>query len=329
MAPTVKEIAKKANVSVATVSRALNDDTKVKEETRDLILSVAKELNYAPNIIARNFVKQKSNLIGLILPEISDEFFSEIIKGVDEIIYDEGFYTIVTSSHKYESLEDEIITFIRSGLLSGLILLVSDLKAQLKTVLLESHIPAVLIDSNPDIKKFDTISIDNYNASYKMTKYLITKKKYSTLTHITGPSENDDSLFRKTGFIDACKKYGAKYSVEEGDFTREGGLEACRKLLKQNTRPQVIFAANDMMAIGCYDQISRAGLKIPDDIGVVGFDDIFVSQYLTPPLTTVRVHIEDIGKKAADLLIKRIKNEITNSVLSVKATCELIFRKSC
>jgi len=329
MVPTVKEIAKKANVSVATVSRALNDDTKVKEETRDLILSVAKELNYTPNIIARNFVKQKSNLIGLILPEISDEFFTEIIKGVDEIIYDEGFYTIVTSSHKYESLEDEIITFIRSGLLSGLILLVSDLKAQLKTVLLESHIPVVLIDSNPDIKKFDTISIDNYNASYKMTKYLITKKKYSTLTHITGPSENDDSLFRKTGFIDACKKYGAKYSVEEGDFTREGGLEACRKLLKQNTRPQVIFAANDMMAIGCYDQISRAGLKIPDDIGVVGFDDIFVSQYLTPPLTTVRVHIEDIGKKAADLLIKRIKNEITNSVLSVKATCELIFRKSC
>lgn len=329
MVPTVKEIAKKANVSVATVSRALNDDTKVKEETRDLILSVAKELNYTPNIIARNFVKQKSNLIGLILPEISDEFFTEIIKGVDEIIYDEGFYTIVTSSHKYESLEDEIITFIRSGLLSGLILLVSDLKAQLKTVLLESHIPVVLIDSNPDIKKFDTISIDNYNASYKMTKYLITKKKYSTLTHITGPSENDDSLFRKTGFIDACKKYGAKYSVEEGDFTREGGLEACRKLLKQNTRPQVIFAANDMMAIGCYDQISRAGLKIPDDIGVVGFDDIFVSQYLTPPLTTVRVHIEDIGKKAADLLLKRIKNEITNSVLSVKATCELIFRKSC
>ena len=124
MASTVKEIAKKANVSVATVSRALNDDAKVKEETKELILSVAKKLNYTPNIIARNFVKQKSTLLGLILPEISDEFYTEIIKGVDEVSYDEGFYTIVTSSHKYESLEDEIITFIRSGLLSGLILLV-------------------------------------------------------------------------------------------------------------------------------------------------------------------------------------------------------------
>jgi LacI family transcriptional regulator len=329
MASTVKEIAKKANVSVATVSRALNDDIKVKEETNELILSVAKELNYTPNIIARYFVKQKSTLIGLILPEISDEFFTEIIKGVDEVSYDEGFYTIVTSSHKYESLEDEIFTFIRSGLLSGLILLVSDLKAQLKTVLLQSHIPVVLIDSNPDIKKFDTISIDNYEGSYEMTRYLITKKRYSALAHITGPSDNDDSLFRKTGFVDACKKFGAEYSIEEGDFTREGGLVACRKLLKQNKKPQVIFAANDMMAIGCYDQISRAGLKIPDDIGVVGFDDIFVSQYLTPPLTTVSVHIQDIGKKAAELLLKRIKNEFTTSVLSVKATCELIFRKSC
>jgi DNA-binding LacI/PurR family transcriptional regulator len=329
MASTVKEIAKKANVSVATVSRALNDDSKVKEETKELILSIAKKLNYTPNIIARSFVKQKSTLIGLILPEISDEFYTEIIKGVDEVSYNEGFYTIVTSSHKYESLEDEIITFIRSGLLSGLILLVSDLRAKLKTVLLQSHIPVVLINSNPNIKKFDTISIDNYKSAYEMTKYLITKKKFLRLAHITGPPENDDSLFRKTGFIDACKKYGAKYSIEEGDFTREGGIEACRQILKQDNRPQAIFAANDMMAIGCYDLINQSGLNIPDDIGVVGFDDIFISQYLTPPLTTVRVHIEDIGKKAAELLIKRIKNEIEPSIVKVSATSELIFRKSC
>ncbi len=329
MAATVKEIAKKANVSVATVSRALNDDIKVKEETRDLILSVAKELNYTPNIIARNFVKQKSNLIGLILPEISDEFFTEIIKGVDEIIYDEGFYTIVTSSHKYESLEDEIITFIRSGLLSGLILLVSDLKAKLKSVLLESHIPVVLINSNPDIKKFDTISIDNYKSAYEMTKYLITKKKFLRLAHITGPSENDDSNFRKKGFVDACKKYGAEYSIEVGDFTREGGLQACRNLLAQVNRPRAVFAANDMMAIGCYDQSRQSGLKIPDEIGVVGFDDIFVSQYLSPPLTTVRVHIEDIGKKAAELLIKRVKTENHSSPMNVKATSEIVLRNSC
>jgi LacI family transcriptional regulator len=329
MTSTVKEIAKKANVSVATVSRALNDDTKVKEETKELILSIAKKLNYTPNIVARSFVKKQSTLIGLILPEISDEFFTEIIKGVDEVSYDEGFYTIVTSSHKYESLEDEIITFVRSGLLSGLILLVSDLKPKLKTVLLQSHIPVVLINSNPNIKKFDTISIDNYKSAYRMTKYLITKNKYSSLAHITGPSESDDSLFRKNGFVDACKNYAVKYSVVEGDFTREGGLLACQKLLKQNNRPQGIFAANDMMAIGCYDLINRLGLKIPDDIGVVGFDDIFISQYLAPPLTTVRVHIEDIGKKAADLLIKRIKNEIKPSIVKVSATSDLIFRKSC
>jgi LacI family transcriptional regulator len=329
MASTVKEIAKKANVSVATVSRALNNDNKVKAETKKIILSLAKELNYTPNIIARNFVKRRSTLIGLILPEVSDEFFTEIIKGVDEVSYNEGFYTIVTSSHKYESLEDEIITFIRSGLLSGLVLLVSDLGAKLKTVLLESHIPVVLINSNPNIKKFDTISVNNYKSAFEITRYLITKKKFIRLAHITGPSKNDDSLFRKTGFIDACKKYGAKYAIEEGDFTREGGSEACRKVLKRTNRPQAIFASNDMMAIGCYDLINKLGLKIPEDIGVVGFDDIFVSQYLTPPLTTVRTHIEDIGKKAAELLIKRIKNKIKPSIVKVNATSELIIRKSC
>jgi LacI family transcriptional regulator len=329
MSSTIKEIAQKANVSIATVSRALNDDPKVTEETRKRILAVSKELHYRPNILARNFVKKKSNLLGLILPEISDEFFTEIIKGVDEIAFAEDFYTIVASSHKYESLKDEIMTFIRNGLISGLILLASNLDDDLISILSKSHLPIVLINSNKKIKKFDRITIDDYQGAYSITEYLIKEKRYYYLSHITGPLDNDDAILRRKGFLDACKKYGVKYNIEKANFSRESGFRACKKLLNLKSRPQVIFAANDMMAIGCYDYIKQIKLQIPKDIGVVGFDDIFVSQYLTPPLTTVQVKIEEIGKKAADILIKRIQSVNGVPSVAVNIPTELIIRESC
>ena len=329
MSSTIKEIAQKANVSIATVSRALNNDPRVTEETRTQILKIADKLEYRPNILARNFAQKKSNLIGLILPEISDEFFTEVIKGVDEIAFAEDFYTIVASSHKYESLKDEIITFIRNGLISGLILLASNLDNELVSILSKSHLPIVLINSNKKIKKFDRITIDDYQGAYSITEYLIKEKRYDYLSHITGPLDNDDAILRRKGFIDACKKYGVKYNIEKASFSRESGFRACKKLLSLKNRPQVIFAANDMMAIGCYDYIKQIKLQIPKDIGVVGFDDIFVSQYLNPPLTTVHVNIEEVGKKAAELLLKKIQsnNGIQSSVINIPT--ELIIRESC
>ena len=329
MAPTIKEIAARANVSIATVSRVINKDPRVTQETRAHILKIAEKLEYRPNILARNFAQKKSNLIGLILPEISDEYFTEVIKGVDEIAFSQNLYTVVASSHKYTSLKDEVVTFIKSGLLSGLILLVSYLDDGLTSILSKSHLPVVIINSNSKIKKFDRIGIDDYYGSFSMTEYLIRKKHYDFLSHITGPVDNDDAGLRRNGFIDACKKYGVKYLVEKGDFSRESGFNACKKLLDLKTRPQVIFAANDMMAIGCYDCIRQIKLQIPDDIGVVGFDDIFVSQYLNPPLTTVHVNIEEVGKRAAELLLNKIQGSNNIPAYVVHIPTELILRESC
>lgn len=329
MAATIKEIAAEAKVSIATVSRALNNDPRVTKERRTQISRIAKRLEYRPNLLARSFARQKSNLIGLILPEISDEFFTEVIKGVDEITFSQKFYTIVASSHKYESLKDEVITFIKNGLISGLVLLVSNLDDELVSILSRSHLPIVLINSNKKIRRFDRIAIDDYQGAFSMTTYLIRKKNYDFLSHITGPIDNDDAVLRRNGFIDACKKYGAKYLIEKGDFSRESGFNACKILLKPANRPRVIFAANDWMAIGCYDYIKQINLKIPQDVGVVGFDDIFVSQYLNPPLTTVHVNIEEVGRRAAELLLKKMQttNNIPASVVHIPT--ELILRESC
>jgi len=328
MAATIKEVARKANVSIATVSRVLNEDPRVAKETYKRIVHIANQLNYKPNILARNFVKQKSNLVGLILPEIIDEFFTEIIKGVDEVLYRSGYYTIVASSHKYKSLKEELITFINNGLISGLILLAPELNPKLILALKKSSIPIVLINSDPALKGFDKISLDNYNGAFRMTEYLISKREYTYLAHITGPSVNNDSELRKKGFIDACRKYKVKYSIQAGDFSKESGYNCCKKLLSGKNKPGVIFAGNDMMAIGCYDYIQKSGLKIPVDIGVAGFDDIFVSQYLSPSLTTVRINIENIGRHAADTLIQRINNELEVPNVLRLAESELVIRES-
>jgi len=332
MSSTIKEIALKANVSIATVSRALNNNPCVILETREKILRISRELNYKPNILARNFVKKKSNVIGLILPEISDEFFTEIIKGVDEVTYTHGYYTMVASSHKYRTLDESIITFMQNGIVGGMILLVSSLNNNIKGILDQSKIPIVMISGHNETGKYDAVSIDNYQGAFNITEYLIVEKGYIKIAHISGPLDNDDALLRKRGFLDACRKHNLTINnswIIKGDFTRETGEAACSELLKMKTKPQIIFAANDMMALGCYDAAAKAGIKIPEDLGIAGFDDIFVAKYLSPGLTTVRVQIEEVGKTAADILIKKIQRRNDTSHPVVRISTQLVIRGSC
>jgi DNA-binding LacI/PurR family transcriptional regulator len=332
MNPTIKEIAKKAKVSIATVSRVLNNNQKVTEKTKNLVLKVSKELNYKPNILARNFVKKKSNVIGLILPEISDEFFTEIIRGVDEITYQEGYYTIVASSHKYRTLHDEVTTFTQNGLIGGLIVLVPNLNKELTCLLKNVTIPTVLINSHPGNTIFNTVAIDNFEGAYLMTEFLINEKGYKKIGFISGPDDNNDSNLRKEGYISACKKYkNTSYRnwAADGNFTRESGENGCGYLIEREERPEVIFAANDMMALGCYDYLSKKGLNIPSYVGIAGFDDIFVSQYLTPSLTTIRIKIEEVGRSAADLLMKKLKTSNGLKNVRKRISVQLVVRNSC
>ena len=332
MTPTIKLIAKKANVSIATVSRALNNDTRVTSETREKVIRISDELNYKPNLIARSFVKKTSNIIGLILPGISDEFFTDIIRGVDEITYKNGYFTMVASSHGQRVLSDSLLALSNAGLVGGIILLLSSLTDEIKNILKEIKVPVILISGGKEEYGFDTVAIDNYQGAFNATEYLIKKKGFKNIAHITGPAENEDAYLRKRGFIDACKKNGVtvnKSFIVDGDFTKESGYKAFIKLYSLVDKPQAIFTANDMMALGCYEAAEYLNLQIPKNIALVGFDDIFISQYLNPGLTTVRVQIEEVGRAAAMLLVDKLNG--TNGKIHplVKISTDLIVRNSC
>jgi LacI family transcriptional regulator len=333
MVSTIKEIARRANVSIATVSRALNNSPKVTEQTRQLIQQIADELNYKPNLAARNFVKKTSNVIGLILPDIADEFFSELIKGIDEVCYDNDYYTMVISTHRYRTLEETLNSLIRSGLLGGLIILIPNFTEPIKKLLSFAKMPVVLIGGGLENNEYDIVSLDNYQGIYDITKYLIRKCNYTNLVHLSGPIDNDDAAIRIQAFRDCCNEFNIpsqNAQIIQGDFTRSSGVLLGMEIMNLKNKPEVIVAANDMMALGCYDAAKKKGLSIPDDIAVTGFDDIFVSQYLTPSLTTVRAQIEKEGHQAAELLMSKLNgNSDSSKIISrIKIPTELVIRNS-
>ncbi|MCX6151207.1 MAG: LacI family DNA-binding transcriptional regulator [Ignavibacteriales bacterium] len=332
MSVTIKELAQRANVSIATISRALNNDIKVKGETKEMIVSLAKEFNYKPHVLARNFVKKKTNTIGLVLPDVVDEFFTEVIRGVDLVAYSGGYNVMIAGTHSERTMAESIINFMGRGVVDGVIVMAPALNDVIKEVLSKSHIPVVILNSKSDAFKYDSVGVDNLQGAYSMMDYLINTLCHRKIAHISGPAGNNDAHLRKKAYLKALQDNNIAFKEEwliNGDFTVKGGETACRRLLSLLEKPEVIFASNDMMAIGCYRAIQSFGLKIPDDIGVVGFDDIFVSQFLTPRLTTVLVPIIELGKTAATLLLKRIDNNNSEQEKHIKISTGLVIGKSC
>jgi len=332
MSITIKEIAYKANVSIATVSRALNDNDKVRPSTKESIRKIAERLNYKPNIVARNLVKRSTGIIGLVLPEIQGDFYTDIIKGVDKAASSYKYHIIVAGSHSERSVVESLINFMGKSMVDGVIILSPLINDRIKEIIKKSDTPLLIIDCAFPIDNVDTVNIDNFQGAYAITEYLIKSLGYTRIAHIEGPANNNDAIQRKNGYIEALKNNNLPLRQEwivPGDFTSEGGRLACTRLLSLMEKPEVIFAGNDMMAAGCYKAIKSFGLKIPGDIGVAGFDDILLSNFLTPRLTTVHIPITEIGKSAANLLIDKIKNGVDHKPRHLKVSTGIIVGESC
>ncbi|CUS99148.1 LacI family DNA-binding transcriptional regulator [Candidatus Kryptobacter tengchongensis] len=330
-AVTIKDVAKKAKVSVATVSRVINQNYPVSEETKRRVLKAIQELNYSPNPTARSLVLKKTHTIGVVLPDMHGEFFSEIIKEIDKKAREFGYHVLLTSSHSNLQELDEALISLLNGKVDGMIIMNPSLKSIYVETRLLRKTPLVLLNCCGDIQNSDVILIDNYTGAYNLTKHLI-KHGHEKIAVITGPVDNFDSIERLKGYKDALKDAGIALSPElefHGDFTKDSGYEIMKKILVLPSKPTAIFALNDEMAIGAIQYAKKIGLKIPTDIAIVGFDDIPIAEYINPSLTTVRVPIDKVGSLAAEKLFKRIEkgSEIKFSKTILETT--LIVRESC
>jgi LacI family transcriptional regulator len=329
MAITIKDVAKAARVSVATVSRALNASGKVTEETRRQVAAAAAKLGYVPHEAARSLSSRRTRCIGAVLPDLHGEFFSELIRGIDRAARSHGLHLLLSSSH---GDADELAAALLAmrGRVDGLLVMSAYADNDVLDRNLQPTLPAVLVNSGEGGSRYSALLIDNFGGAAAMVRHLA-GRGHRRIAMISGPEDNFDARERLAGYTEALHelKPGASAHVLRGDFSEESGYRAGRRLVSMSERPDAIFAANDMMAIGCIFALTEAGLSVPGDIAVAGFDDIPIARYVSPALTTVRVRIAELGELALERLVLAIaeRGQDRHSVQTLRT--ELVVRSSC
>ncbi len=304
MSVTIKDVAKQANVSVATVSRALNGHENVAEAVRKRVLAVADELRYSPHHAARSLSSRRTHTIGVVLPDLYGEFFSELMRGIDHVARERGLHLLVSSYHGNPEEQGAALRAMR-GRVDGLLVMSPFVGgADALRDNLNPGMPAVLMNSNLPGPEHPSVSVDNYGGARAMVRHLA-GAGHRRIAFIAGPANNFDACERLRGYRDelAASLPGASPWVVQGDFDEASGHRAGGELLAAATRPDAVFAANDMMALGCLFAIVQAGLQVPRDIAIAGFDDIPLARYVHPPLTTMRVDIAELGGRALRVLL--------------------------
>ncbi len=290
----------------------------------------ARQLHYTPHPIGRSLSTRRTDAIGLLLPDLYGEFFSEVIRGCDQTAQKNHFHLLVSSSHSNRQEIESALKMMR-GRVDGLIIMSPDIDAQSLRANLPPSLPIVLLDSNVGDEAYDAITIDNYSGAYDMVEHLVTHG-YTRIAIIKGTRYNLDARRRLDGYRTAVTDFGCEQSDEleqVGDFSDSSGYAAARKLLALRNRPRAIFASNDMMAIGALSALHEAGVRVPEELAVVGFDDIPVASFLMPALTSVHVDIDYLGRLAVQHLLSAIrKNGVSGSRRTTIPT-SLAIRNSC
>ncbi|MCF8241394.1 MAG: LacI family transcriptional regulator [Melioribacteraceae bacterium] len=321
-------------MSIMTVSRALNNNSNVNDQTKTKVQQVAKKMGYIPNHIAKSLVQRKTFTIGVVVPEIAHSFFQEVIRGIEEIAYDAGYHIILTHSAESFQREQLCLETLLSKRVDGILLSVAETVTDFKIYkeLIRLKMPMVFYDRGINDIGISTVGIDGTKAAEILTEHLI-GLGYMKIAHLAGPLHLSIGANRRQGYLNALKRHKIRakksYIVEAG-LKEKQGYEGMKKLLNQTKKnpPRAVVAVNDPSAFGAIDAIKEAGLRVPEDIAIVGFADDIRSQLIEVPLTTVRQPAYEVGKVAADKLIKHIESK-TEAVEDLVLNTELIVRKSC
>jgi LacI family transcriptional regulator len=330
---TLEEIARLSGVSRSTVSRVINQHPNVSKDVRKRVLEVVQETGYQPNLAARTLASKRSWMIGLLLPRsvssfFADPYFPRLTQGVaqacNQFDYTLGLF-LVGNKEDEEKITPRVS---RKGMLDGILIQSGQIGDQLIDRLMNSNLPVVVIGRPFQSEDVSFIDVDNISGAHNAVSHLI-RLGYQRIATITGLPGSAETMDRVEGYQKALLERGRNIEEEliaEGDFTEAGGYYAMQQLLP--TKPQAVFAASDLMAVGAMRAVREAGLSIPDDIAFVGFDDVAIATYSDPPLTTIRQPIVRFGVNAVEILIDLIENGI-EPARRIMMDTELIIRDSC
>ncbi|HWI64497.1 MAG TPA: LacI family DNA-binding transcriptional regulator [Symbiobacteriaceae bacterium] len=308
MSPTIRDVAKSAGVGLGTVSRVLNNSGYVKPETRERVLQAAEELGFVPNMVARSLVRKSTSTIGLVIPDITNPFFPAITRGVEDTASTEGFTVFLCNTDNDPLMEAQDVKKLRERQVDGIIFVGTTDRRELVEGLLSDGLPVVVTDRQVAELDIDSVLVDNAAGARAACRHLL-EMGHSRIAHAAGHRLTRTGQERFTGYRQALAESGIDLDeslVAWGDFTVESGYRVAQVLLGRSPRPTAIFAANDMMAFGVLRAASEAGLSVPDDLSVIGFDDIQMAGLFRPGLTTVRQPAYEMGRMAMSMLRERI-----------------------
>ncbi len=328
---TIDDVAEKAGVSIATVSRVINKTGQVADATATRVWDAIRALNYSPHSAARGLASRRTNTIGLILRDISGEFFSPMLRGIEAGTREYGFDLLIHCTHAADDTGTRVHYPLGEHNADGIIIFNESLVESEIARLYHMQFPVVLLHrSPPEGLEIPYVGFQNKSGARKLVDYLIDERGYRKIAFLRGPDGSQDSYWREMGYRESLAAHHIEFDsslVATGGFNEYQGQVAVAQLLSRGTRFEAIFAADDDSAIGALTGLNEAGLRVPEDVALVGFDDIRPSHYLRPALTTVRAPIEQAGREAVNQLVSLIQTG--KSEREILLPTELVIRRSC
>lgn len=327
--PTIADVAQKAGVSIATVSRVINGVTPVSAKTAERVHAAIHELSFVPHSAARMLASRRTNTIGLLLPEISGAFFSPMLRGIEAAAREAGFNLLIHTTD-----EPHRTPHARRPLgehnTDGLLVFTDSLDDSELARLHKTGLPLVLMHQSSEQLNIPTITIENKDGAVRIVDHLIEVHDRHRIVYMRGPARHEDSVWRERGYCESLEAHGLSIDpvlFVDGSFNREIARDSIIDLISQKVDFDAVFCGDDDSALGALTALHESNRLIPDDVAVVGFDDVPFAPFLSPPLTTVRAPIEQVGVEAVKQLVRLIRGEQADQLTLLPT--ELVIRKSC
>jgi LacI family transcriptional regulator len=324
---SIRDVAQRAGVSISTVSRVLNNSCPVSADKRERVEEAARELGYIPNPAARSLLLRKTGVLGVVVPFATGEFFSEFLSGVDQTASDHKYFLLISISHR----SDEDLRMAVANLnkrVDGLLVWAPEVRASDVKSLVSRDLPTVFLNSLAPSKGDDLIDFDNYGGMYSLASHLI-RQGHRDIAFLKGPPRAADAKLRLEGFRAALSSHGMRLRPDlefDGEYTVEAGYKVVPRVLRITPPPTAIMAPNDQAAIGVLRGLHEAGVRVPEQMSVTGFDDVPSSRYVTPTLTTAHVPVRELGELAIQKLVGRIDGR--DGETGERLPVEIVLRRS-